>query len=213
MNVAIARLRTRWLHAQCDDGIGIAGKLHAVVDDALEFLHIHHNMVGGSHHDVGLRVFLLDAPRYVGYAGGGVAPAWLAENVRFWHVGQLSLHNVGIFLIGHHPDVFRGNQVAKAFYCQLKEGLAYTKYVNELFGLLGSAHGPETATHASGHNNQMIVDSSHSAFFFLDNNLQKYAKNTRGANKMLFFACNLKIYQKMTASFMIHSAKRKLLIE
>ena len=46
---------------------------------------------------------------------------------------------------------------------ELEQALANTQHVNELLGMFGCAHGPETAANAACHDNEVIVDSCHNA--------------------------------------------------
>ena len=58
---------------------------------------------------------------------------------------------------GDDPDVVGLEFGAEALCCELEESVASAEDVDELFRVVGSAHGPEAAADAAGHYDKMFV--------------------------------------------------------
>ena len=187
LDISVARLRTCGFHSQRDDGVAVAGEVHTRFDDPSELLYVQHHMVAGRHHDVGFGVARLDAPRDVGYAGCRITTAGLAENMVCRHVGQLFRNSGSIVFVGHYPYVFCIYYACKTLYGELQQRLPHAHHVDELLGLFSRTHGPEAATYAASHDNQVIVDSCHnvSSKAFI---LQRYAFFLNYANFVTSFS-------------------------
>ena len=161
LDIAVARLGPVGLHAKRDDGIGLARELHALLHHTAELIVVHHDMVAGRHHHIGLRVVLLDAPADVGNAGSRVATTGLEQDVTDWNLGQLLVYDGRIFLVGHHPHILGVADSFETVERELDERAADAKHVDKLLGLLGSTHRPKAASHSTGHDNEMIIIVCH----------------------------------------------------
>ena len=161
LDVAVAGLWACRFHAKRHDGIGLAGELHALLHHAAELLIVHHDMVAGCDHHIGLRVILLDAPTDVGDTGGRATTARLEQDVLNGNLGQLLVNDGRILLVGHHPHILGIADAFKTVERQLKERSAYAQHVDKLLRLLGSAHRPEAASNATGHDYEVIIFVNH----------------------------------------------------
>ena len=69
------------MHAKCDDGIGLGSKIECRTYDTFELLGVHHHMIARSDNQIGLWVFLLDAPADVGNTRRGVASTRFEQDI------------------------------------------------------------------------------------------------------------------------------------
>ena len=155
--VAVARLRARGLHAERDNGIGLARKLEALPHHAAELLHVGHKGIRGRHHHIGLGVDGLDAPTHVGDARRSVAAAGFQQDIAFRHIGQLLMDEGEILAIGDHPHTLGRANACKAVVGELEQGAPHTKDINKLLRSLNRTHGPETTAYASCHYHNVVI--------------------------------------------------------
>ena len=97
-NVTVARLRTSRFHAQGKDSVRIGRKIHRRINHPLKLRNIHHNVVAGGHHHIGLRITCLYFPTDVCYTRSRIATARLTQDMIISNIGQLLLYSVRILL-------------------------------------------------------------------------------------------------------------------
>ena len=114
-------------------------------------------MVGRGDDDVGLGVAGVDDAGGIGDAGGGVAACGLAEHLVALEPLNLLSHTVGIELAGHDDDVFAWTNAFKTAEGALQHRLPRTQDIEELFGVVGFANGPEAASVAASHDDTVVV--------------------------------------------------------
>ena len=93
--------------------------------------------IGRSHHDIGIRVLLLNLPTGVSDAGSGVARFGLRKNVINRNIGNLLLDNADVFLVCHNPHALNRTDWFQSIYRLLNEGTTDPHHVDELLGVVG----------------------------------------------------------------------------
>ena len=121
-------------------------------------------MIAGGGDDHGLGVALGDDVVGVGDAGRGIAPPRLEQHLLRLQLGQLLADKRRVLCIGHHIDVLRRAYGGEAVEGLLDEGAAVAEEIQELLGVVRAAHGPETASDATGHNDAIGMRVLHVQF-------------------------------------------------
>ena len=128
---------------------------------AEEHILIHYKMVRRRHNNRCIGVLLLELVSCICYTRGRIPAVRLQQNVFRQHLRQLLLYQLPVLLTRYHHDILAWNNLGKSVVGLLQKRDACTKKVQELFRLAVPAHGPETAPDPSGHNNAIIVFSTH----------------------------------------------------
>ena len=77
----------------------------------------------------------------------------------------LLLDNADVFLVGHHPHVLYWADGLQTVHGELDEGKSHAHHVDELLGVVGGGHGPETAANAASHDYDLsVVEFIHKEF-------------------------------------------------
>ena len=84
--------------AQGKDSVRIGRKIHRRINHPLKLRDIHHNVVAGGHHHIGLRITCLYFPTDVCYTRSRIATARLTQDMIISNIGQLLLYSVRILL-------------------------------------------------------------------------------------------------------------------
>lgn len=132
-----------------------------------EFIRIDNQCIRRSHYDIGVRVVFLDFPASVCDAGGRVTCNRLRQYMMRRHGWQLFPYRLLILIRSHYPYIIRNAQPFKAFHCQLYQAFATSRHINELFGTFRRTHGPEAASYAACHDNDMSFHNTYAFYFFL----------------------------------------------
>lgn len=156
-NITIACLWTAGLDANGHNGFFVGCIAQCLAEDTLIFGCVYDQGIGGGYNDVGIGVLLLDFPTSVSDAGGGVASLRLGENIVCRHVRYLLLDDADIFLVGHHPHVLYWADGLQTVHGELDEGTSHAHDIDELLGVTGGGHGPETAADATGHDDDLCI--------------------------------------------------------
>ena len=114
-------------------------------------------MVGGRDDDIGLFAAALDVVGRVSDARRGVAPCRLAEHLVGLEHGQMFQNKLLVGLVGHHEEVFIGDDRAETLVGASDETLPSTQNIKELLGIVVLAEGPESASDAACHNDAVVV--------------------------------------------------------
>ena len=151
LDVTIAGLGAAGLDTHSHKGIPILDELKRL-DNALPVaLHIQDEVVAGSDHHLGIGIDGLDVVGSPCDARRGVAANGFEQNLFGTDFGKLLLDERLIHLIGDEDDIVHGYNALHAVKCHLQQAASGAEEVEELFGFFGFAEGPETAPHASTH--------------------------------------------------------------
>ena len=156
-NITIACLWAAGLDANGHNGFFVGCVAQSLAQYSLKLRGIDDKGIGGGHHDVSIGVLFLDFPASISDAGGGVACLWLCQYVIYWHVRYLLLDNANVFLVGDHPHVLYWADGLQTVDGELDEGTAHAHDIDELFGVAGGGHGPETAADAACHDDYLCI--------------------------------------------------------
>ena len=90
----------------------------------------------------------------------------LQKDILLKHLRQLLLYQLLILCAGYHQYVFIWYDLGKPIVCLLQERNSCSKEIQKLLWLVISAYRPETASNTAGHDDTIIVLSSHICFIF-----------------------------------------------
>ena len=93
-------------------------------DNALELNFISYQMVGGCHHDIGIRATALDVISGVCDARGRITACRLAKHLVVFQHGQVFKHQMLVGFVGHHEKVLVGDDGAEALIGATDEALS-----------------------------------------------------------------------------------------
>ena len=158
LNIPIPRFRSARFDADGHQCLWVLGqKTEAQADDALEFGFVGHEMVGRRHHDVGLFATAFDVVGRVSDARGRVATRRLAKHLVGLEHRQVLQNQMLVGLVGHHEEVFVGDDGAEPLVGAADEALPGAKNIKELLGIVVFAEWPKTTTDAASHYDTVVI--------------------------------------------------------
>ena len=157
LDVAITRLGTVGLDAKGQDGVGALYEFEGFQHAVPEAVGLEHQVIAGSHHNLGLGVQGMNVIGRPGDAGRRVASAGLQQDLLGAHVGKLLTDDGSILLVGEHVDILWLHDTLDAVHRHLQQAAAGAQKIEKLLGLVLTAVRPETASHAATHDDAITM--------------------------------------------------------
>ena len=157
LNVAISRIGSRGAHTH-GQKLGVrCYVIKALQHLMFEAVGMQNQLVGRGHHHIGIGIGQHGVPGAPNGCRSRVELYGFGQYVFNRQRGQLLFYQIHVALVGRHKDMVERYETGKTLKGLLQQGAAGTKKVDELFGHVFAAGGPEPTSHATGKYDAIIV--------------------------------------------------------